>query len=292
MPVHKVKGGFKWGKHGHVYKSRAAAAAQGRAAFANGYRGDAADRAVRRAAAVRMLAAVHRAEARYVRDLQALMRGVHKEYMGYFSPHLADRARTDATEHGGALDMLGIHIQTQIRKRVPPLFDRMSHAVQKAETLAELFGITAKATGFAAEVDRAREANVKLVEDAARDYASDVRDVFESPGSFGMRVEDLKDKLLERGNVSESRAELIARDQTLKLNGALNKARQTNAGVDSYVWSTSRDARVREEHAELEGQTFSWSAPPEIGYHPSEDYQCRCVALPVIPGLDETSDDE
>lgn len=37
MPVHKVKGGYKWGSHGKVFKSKAKAAAQGRAAFANGY---------------------------------------------------------------------------------------------------------------------------------------------------------------------------------------------------------------------------------------------------------------
>lgn len=43
MPVHKVKGGGEqWGKHGKVYKgpnAKAKAAAQGRAAYANGYRG-------------------------------------------------------------------------------------------------------------------------------------------------------------------------------------------------------------------------------------------------------------
>lgn len=39
MPVHKVKGGYKWGKHGKVYKTKAAAARQGRAAYAHGYKG-------------------------------------------------------------------------------------------------------------------------------------------------------------------------------------------------------------------------------------------------------------
>jgi len=40
MPVHRVKGGFKWGSHGHVFKTRGEAEAQGRAAYADGYRGD------------------------------------------------------------------------------------------------------------------------------------------------------------------------------------------------------------------------------------------------------------
>ena len=37
MPVHKVKGGYKWGKTGKVYKTKAAAEKQGRAIRASGY---------------------------------------------------------------------------------------------------------------------------------------------------------------------------------------------------------------------------------------------------------------
>lgn len=39
MPVHKVKGGYKWGTKGKVYKKKSDAEKQGRAAYANGYRG-------------------------------------------------------------------------------------------------------------------------------------------------------------------------------------------------------------------------------------------------------------
>lgn len=38
MPVRKVKGGYKWGSRGKTYPTRAKAAAQGRAAYASGYR--------------------------------------------------------------------------------------------------------------------------------------------------------------------------------------------------------------------------------------------------------------
>lgn len=39
MPIHKVKGGYKWGSHGKVYKTREGAAKQARAAYAHGYKG-------------------------------------------------------------------------------------------------------------------------------------------------------------------------------------------------------------------------------------------------------------
>lgn len=39
MPVHKVNGGWKYGKSGKVYKTRAGAERQARAIYASGYKG-------------------------------------------------------------------------------------------------------------------------------------------------------------------------------------------------------------------------------------------------------------
>ncbi|MDR2341028.1 MAG: hypothetical protein LBD72_01685 [Puniceicoccales bacterium] len=38
MPIKKVKGGYKWGSRGKVYRTKAGAAKQARAAYANGYK--------------------------------------------------------------------------------------------------------------------------------------------------------------------------------------------------------------------------------------------------------------
>jgi len=40
MPIRKVKGGYKWGGHGHVYPTREGAEKQAAAAHANGFQGD------------------------------------------------------------------------------------------------------------------------------------------------------------------------------------------------------------------------------------------------------------
>tara|TARA_R100001086_G_C11719227_1_gene226436 strand:- start:504 stop:629 length:126 start_codon:yes stop_codon:yes gene_type:complete len=39
MAARKVKGGYKWGKSGKVYKTKAEAKKQGRAIYASGYKG-------------------------------------------------------------------------------------------------------------------------------------------------------------------------------------------------------------------------------------------------------------
>ena len=38
MPVQKTQGGYRWGQSGKVYPTKAQAEAQGRAAYASGYR--------------------------------------------------------------------------------------------------------------------------------------------------------------------------------------------------------------------------------------------------------------
>lgn len=38
MPIYKVKGGYKWGKSGKVYKTRKSAERQAAAAYASGYK--------------------------------------------------------------------------------------------------------------------------------------------------------------------------------------------------------------------------------------------------------------
>ena len=38
MPIRKVKGGYKWGSKGKVYKTKAGAGRQAKSAYASGYK--------------------------------------------------------------------------------------------------------------------------------------------------------------------------------------------------------------------------------------------------------------
>ena len=69
----------------------------------------------------------------------------------------------------------------------------------------------------------------------------------------------------------------IARDQTSKAVGQFNKMRQTDVGVESFIWRTSLDERVRDAHAALESMVFRWDSADEI---PGEAIHCRCRAEP------------
>ena len=103
----------------------------------------------------------------------------------------------------------------------------------------------------------------------------------------GQRANTVADQLVNALGVTQSKAEFWARDQIGSLNGQLTRSRQKSLGVNSYVWRTSRDERVRESHRQLEGTVQSWDDPPTVGkrqVHPGEDYLCRCDAEVLIPG--------
>lgn len=106
----------------------------------------------------------------------------------------------------------------------------------------------------------------------------------------GMRHETLAKEIARQvEDVTASRCEQIARSQTLRLNGQITRERQTAYGIEQFIWSTSQDERVREEHADLEGETFDWDeGDPEEGF-PGDSENCRCCAFPLLP---ELSDDD
>lgn len=99
---------------------------------------------------------------------------------------------------------------------------------------------------------------------------------------LGTRVEDIQAQIQERFNVTRSRAELLARDQTGKLNGDLSKLRQVEIGVQEYRWHTVEDDRVRATHRSKNNKVFRWDTPPPGTGHPGNDFQCRCFAEPLL----------
>lgn len=112
----------------------------------------------------------------------------------------------------------------------------------------------------------------------------------------GTRASDLEQQIRsEAFGATRKQTMRIARDQINKLNGDLNRVRQKQIGVEKYIWRTSGDERVRDEHAEKDGETFSWDEPagdptdPADGAFPGDAIQCRCWAEPVLEDLFDMS---
>jgi SPP1 gp7 family putative phage head morphogenesis protein len=115
--------------------------------------------------------------------------------------------------------------------------------------------------------------------------------VIEGRISTAGRAKDLATEIKGLGDTTVGRANLIARTETARAASNLVEARAKYVGSEGYVWRTSGDVDVREEHQDLEGTYHKWSEPPIAGKqhgqpvraHPGTIWNCRCFAEPVIP---------
>lgn len=130
-------------------------------------------------------------------------------------------------------------------------------------------------------VDLFTQSSVGLISSVSDDTFNAMTQLVREAALAGDSARDLATDIMDRLDVAESRARLIARDQIAKFNGELSRVRQGRLGVERYTWRTSMDERVRESHAILEGKEFSWDDPPAVG-HPGQDYNCRCTAEPIF----------
>jgi SPP1 gp7 family putative phage head morphogenesis protein len=140
-----------------------------------------------------------------------------------------------------------------------------------------------------------RSDNVTRVKSLLSDELQKLQEILRE--GEGRRPESLAKEIEERIGVTGRKAEFLARDQVLTLNGQITQFRQQAAGITEYRWTSSGDERVREMHEALDGEKFSWDDPPvtnEAGdtNHPGGDYNCRCTAYPVLPELEEMEEDE
>jgi SPP1 gp7 family putative phage head morphogenesis protein len=124
--------------------------------------------------------------------------------------------------------------------------------------------------------------NINLITSIPEQYMDRVEKSIVEAVVKGKRHEELAEIFYELGQSTFRRAQLIARDQITKMFSDFNRIRQTSVGIEEYVWSTAKDERVRETHAENEGKTFRWDNPDEETGHPGTEINCRCIALPLI----------
>lgn len=141
-------------------------------------------------------------------------------------------------------------------------------------------------------IDSFTYVNTRLIQDVGEKAANSVHQIVSDGVLNGRMTSEISAEIRKAMNTTEDRADFIARDQVGKLNGQLNGVRQQKAGIDSYIWRTVGDERVRDNHASKDGKKFSWDDPPDDTGHPGEDYNCRCWPEPFIEGLESDDDEE
>lgn len=105
-------------------------------------------------------------------------------------------------------------------------------------------------------------------------------------GQSSTRAGNIAKEILRSGDVTKSRAELIALTETSRAASVLTQARAQHIGSEGYIWRTSKDSHVRDSHRKMEGRFVRWDSPPTLDGltgHAGCLPRCRCYPEPVIP---------
>ena len=160
------------------------------------------------------------------------------------------------------------------------------------------------------------EANFQMLcKSAETDAKKDIAQIVQQAKSEGWNKDRLERAV--KSNLTDkykSRAELIARTESAKLNSQVSLETYKSIGIEYYTWMTTIDGRERQSHAEMNGLICSVDDPdvyfeenPEdpmhpirkertgsmVHMHPGTDFQCRCSMVawdPYINGKYEVKE--
>lgn len=141
--------------------------------------------------------------------------------------------------------------------------------------------------------DMVRE-QIELITSLPTDASQRVSELAQHAFAEGSRGEEIRKEIMRTGEVTESRATLIARTEVARTSSTLTQARAKIVGSQEYVWRTAGDADVRYGHKQMDGKVCRWDNPPAVNegtaknprimhHHPGEIWNCRCYPEPIIP---------
>lgn len=159
------------------------------------------------------------------------------------------------------------------------------------KTTAEKLEIPMAMEGFiASELQRDYHQNMDLYIKGWVDEAIvRLRGQIQENSMSGYRAKNMEVAIINEYDVTKNKAKFLARQETSLLVSKYREANYKEAGIPAYMWSTSQDRRVRQDHRDLNGKIFRWDSPPVVDKargrtgHPGEDFGCRCVAIPILP---------
>jgi uncharacterized protein with gpF-like domain len=165
--------------------------------------------------------------------------------------------------------------------------------------------------------------NYRLIKSLSQEYVQKLNTLIITGIQSGWTHEEMTSQIRTLSDrITGARARLIARDQVGKFNSALAKAQYEYTGLDTYMWNTARDERVRgnprglypkaiPSHWDIDGMICRWSDPsvymdqddkwrkrppnmPQVA--PGMEICCRCLPSPIfydlIAGVDVEIEEE
>jgi SPP1 gp7 family putative phage head morphogenesis protein len=128
------------------------------------------------------------------------------------------------------------------------------------------------------------------IKDWAEENITKLRAAIQDNVLTGGRAEGMEKQLMQSYGVSRRKAKFLARQETSLLMSKFQETRYQEAGITEYKWSGADDERERPDHRALNNKIFRFDNPPVTNKstgarnNPGEDFGCRCIAIPIVPG--------
>jgi SPP1 gp7 family putative phage head morphogenesis protein len=135
--------------------------------------------------------------------------------------------------------------------------------------------------------------NVAMIKSIPEQYHAQVQDLVMRSVQTGRDLGALSKELQARYGVTERRAALIAFTQNQMATSAMQRARQTELGIDEALWLHSHAGKEpRPTHLANDGKRYNiaegWFDPdPKVRARiwPGQLINCRCVSKPIVKGF-------
>lgn len=129
--------------------------------------------------------------------------------------------------------------------------------------------------------------NVGLIRSIPEKYLQQVEGTVMRAYASGRDLETMVKELRQIYQVTQRRAELIARDQSNKANAVVNRTRQLELGITQAMWMHSHAGKTpRPDHVAANGKIYNIAEGCKISgeyIQPGEEINCRCTSRPVLP---------
>lgn len=135
--------------------------------------------------------------------------------------------------------------------------------------------------------------NVGLIKSIPSEYFSQIQTIVMQGVKNGRDLEYIKSELLKRYQITERRAQIIARDQTNKATQDIARSRVMETGITTARWVHIPGAKTsRETHKAFDGQIFDIRKgmyDKDVGRYvqPGELINCNCRFRLVVPSAEK-----
>ena len=233
------------------------------------------------------------AERSYERAIRDLMKGLFREIKNLDSPFLIQQAVTKfarSPTFQWAAKRVAYAMIRQVDKHQYRTWKEAARGSQKGRLMAEILQRQHLNSEIVQEILRR---NTELIQSLPEKLAQQAVNRAAREQARGNRSDAIVEEFLEKWpQLTKSRAKLIARTEMSKASTAMTRLNATNAGLEWYVWRTSKDARVRSSHQHMEDVLVAWDespSPEELDgkaayghYHAGDTFNCRCYPEPLV----------